>query len=893
MGWLQTLYLLVVLLAGAAGLWLAAYAWKRRSTPGALPLFFFLVGAQLRALPPGLRWVAEGWPWIGQLTVAGGAIVPTAWFVMALEYARGEKGLRSPSLALLLIKPITFPLAYWTNDRHGWMYSVQQDGVHTESLMWLFVAYSLALVLSGAVLIIRRLWNIHNLRRWQILALIIAILSPVTGTTLTLARIIPFDPAPLTFIVAGLALTLCIFRFRFLDVMPIARATVVEEMQDGVLVLDSIGRVVDANPSARALLDEQDPVGRPLPEPIALVLEGRGSPNLEARQSPLHDRRGRAIGDLVMLRDVSAQRRAEAQQRRYTEALEATQAELKDLDAAKSRFYANISHELRTPLTLILGPIADALSSDHDGLDPALRRRLELTHRNALKLRGLIDQLLDLSKLDAGRLRLRARRASLISLLKTLTAMFHSEAERRNITFQCLIPEADDESLGLYFDPEKLESILVNLLSNAFKHTPDQGRILLKTDVREDEVEILVRDTGPGIPGDEQESIFDRFHQTPATERSGQAGTGIGLALAKSFAELHGGTLTVESEPGFGASFFLRLPVGKDHLRPEDLLPESVVSENVVSQDLLPQDPGSETPALRDGPSEADGRHRSPEDSKELSSSGAPNPAPDAPVVLLVEDNDDLRSYLRAHLDSRYRVVEAVDGAEGLKKAQTLIPDLILSDVMMPKMDGESLCRTIKADERLAHIPVVLLTAKAGDEQKVEGLEAGADDYIVKPFDIREVLARAENLIEIRKLLRRGQDHWIDMGARKPVEAVSADDRLLERARNAVEQGLGDYGFGVERLAEQVHLSPRQLQRTLRRLTGLSAAGYIRAHRLQTAADLLQQRAGQVSEIAHRVGFRDPKHFSKLFRQVYGILPSEVDPSSPLAEAATPPDAPG
>ena len=566
-----------------------------------------------------------------------------------------------------------------------------------------------------------------------------------------------------------------------------------------------------------------------------------------------------------LARQVHARTRELALEKQKTEA----QAEkLQEMDHLKSRFFTNISHEFRTPLTLILGPLHDALV----GADGTLgKQQLRMMQRNGLRLQRLINQLLDLSKLEAGRMPLHARPRNVTAFLRGLVQSFASLAERRHITLQY---HAEDETLLLYFDADKLEKVISNLLSNAFKFTPAGGRI--RVDVRdvEDEkgqaVGIRVQDTGPGIPAEELPYIFDRFHQVNGSATREHEGTGIGLTLAKELVERHGGTISAESKVDAGTTITIWLPQGKAHLAPEDLIEEKEAEA-----------PDGATPPAGSWPAAA-------EESRDDGRRAAP--PSHAPIVLIVEDNADVREYLKSHLVALYRVEEAADGVEGLEKTRALRPDLVISDVMMPRMDGYALCRAIKTARPLSHIPVVLLTARADEESTVEGLETGADDYLHKPFSAAELLVRVENLIEIRRVLRQRFSRGVVL---RPADVYvsSEEEAFIEQVRAVIEVEMANSAFTVDVLADAMALSPRQLQRKLRALTRLSPSGLIRSMRLERAAQLLEQRAGNVSDVALAVGFRDAKYFSRLFRQAFGVLPSEYSTprlgEGPSAEASS------
>ena len=547
------------------------------------------------------------------------------------------------------------------------------------------------------------------------------------------------------------------------------------------------------------------------------------------------------------------QYRARRSAEQLKEQVEEQAEKLVEMEQLKSRFFANISHEFRTPLTLILGPVDDALDEAYGPLSGTLRRQLHVMRRSGRRLQRLINQLLDLSKLEAGRVTLRLRQRDLISFLRGIVGSFSSLAERKHVTLQFY---TEKEPLPLSFDADKLEKVVINLLSNAFKFTPEQGTI--RVGVREGAgeagafAEIGVRDTGSGIPPEELPYVFDRFHQVEHAMAQENAGTGIGLALAKELVALHGGEIRVESEPGFGCAFFVRIPL-------EGLSADSEVID------------------LDEATGEADERIEAgawdPEDEEWEDEEMEAELPKDAPTILIVEDNADVRGYLRSHLAAFYHIVEAADGEEGLAKARAVGPDLVISDVMMPKMDGVALCKALKTDEHLNHIPVILLTAKADEASKMEGLKTGADEYLTKPFNAKELITRVENLIEIRRLLRQRFSGEVVIGPSE-IAVPSAEAEFVERVRAVVEQHMGNSNFGVEWLADEAGMSVRNLRRRLKAATGLSPGGYVRMMRLERAKQLLVQQAGTVSEIAYQVGFQDPDYFSRLFKQTVGVPPS-------------------
>ncbi len=524
-----------------------------------------------------------------------------------------------------------------------------------------------------------------------------------------------------------------------------------------------------------------------------------------------------------------------------TAQVEAQAEQLREVDRAKSRFFANLSHEFRTPLTLILGPVDRLLETADSDAERALLAGMRAQSERLLRL---VNQLLDLSRLDAGGMPLRTRHTDLAAFLRTLAGSFAGLADARGITLDVRL---DPPRLELAFDAEKVEQVVGNLLANALRFTPPGGKVQLGLEDDGAHVLVCVRDTGPGIPPEAVGRVFDRFYQAhPSTDG---LGTGIGLALARDLTALHGGTLEVESAPGFGSTFTVRLPKSLSATAP---------------------DAPSPTPPAAPVGSGAEAFE-------------APEPA-GAPLVLIVEDHGGVRAFVRDVLRRRYRTTEAATGEEALEAARAERPDLVVSDVMMPGMDGVELVRRLRADDALAAVPVVLLTARADEPSRLEGLGAGADDYLAKPFSAAELLTRAENLIELRRALRERYSGEVLVGPSR-VAVPSADAVFLDRVRAVVEAHIGNTAFGVEWLADEVHLSRRQLHRRLRALTGLSTVGFVRMMRLERAAQLLEQRAGTVAEVARAVGFEDASYFARLFRQAYGRSPSDV--LAGAAESAT------
>ena len=528
---------------------------------------------------------------------------------------------------------------------------------------------------------------------------------------------------------------------------------------------------------------------------------------------------------------------------------------LEVLDEAKSRFFANISHEFRTPLTLLLGPLQDALGEDAP--PERLMRQVPLMHRNAGRLLRLVGQVLDLAKLEAGSMPLHLRPVELVAFVRDLVLAFAPQAEREGLT---VLFDTEEEALRVSVDPDKLEKIVTNLLSNAIKFTMRGGKVRVGLRAIDDRAGFVltVSDTGRGIPDDEREHVFDRFYQVDSTTTREHEGTGLGLALVKELVELHRGTIAVESERGFGTTFTVRLPVAPRGAEPAGVAPpdDSEASDGFSSAVALEVASLAAAAPLVADPSEG-------------------MPAGEAEgTVLVVDDNADVRAFVRSHLAAHYRVLEAADGEGGLAMIRQHRPDLVVSDVMMPKLDGYALCRAVRADDALRHIPVILLTAKAEEADRIYGLEGGADDYLTKPFSTRELEVRVANLLLSRAHLRSTYSGMLRV-PQTEVVIPPGEAAFMTQVLEVLNGHLGDSTFSTDRLADEVSLSRRQVERRVKTLTRQTPAELMRQIRLERAAQILEARPGSIAEVAYAVGFKSPSHFSVAFGKAYGHTPSE------------------
>lgn len=506
-----------------------------------------------------------------------------------------------------------------------------------------------------------------------------------------------------------------------------------------------------------------------------------------------------------------------------------------ELNDAKTRLYTNITHEFRTPLTVILG-MADAVKTDpltH------VEAKMDAIVRNGKSLLQLVDQMLDLSKLDSGKLCLNKIHTNIIPFLKYIFQLqeFYAEEKRINMSFY-----SESQSYELDFDPEKTAAIVSNLLSNSIKFTKEGGHVQMKVFAQSQSLIIEVRDDGIGIPEEKQEKIFERFYQVDGENTRKADGAGIGLALTRELVSLLNGTIRAESVPGVETVFSVRLPITHQHKKEE-------------LQFIDPTQNGSvskiEVTEVHKYPQNGNRKH-----------------------LLIVEDNPDVIAYMKACYEMHFKITVAQDGLEGHKLALEDVPDIIISDIMMPGMDGFELCKKLKNDYRTSHIPIILLTAKADIPSRIEGLEQGADAYVVKPFNQRELLVRIQKLLELRRnLFTRYSNGNGQEASNDPV--IQKEDAFFKRLNESINKNLGDEDYDIHRLCEDMAMSKSQLYRKFSALTNESAARYIRRQRMKRAKELLQTTDMNITEVGYEVGMKSLSTFSQLFKDEFGESPRE------------------
>ncbi|MCB0666067.1 MAG: response regulator, partial [Saprospiraceae bacterium] len=519
----------------------------------------------------------------------------------------------------------------------------------------------------------------------------------------------------------------------------------------------------------------------------------------------------------------------------------------KTLHESRLQLYTDIAHEFKNPLTLIIGPLETLLSKY--GTESLISKELIYARNNAKNLLHLINQLMSFRKSEADVLKMEVRLTDLVSFSKGICSRFEPEAESRSISlqFDCEKPEMHG-----YIDRDKMTKVLVNLLSNAFKFTPDDSCIFLELSEEDDHLQWRVMDSGPGIPPDLSSTIFNRYFTIPAgnEENSIRSGSGIGLALCRKMTELHHGRITCVPND-YGAEFLIRIPKGKDHFDPGDISSgHDLEKDNAFdSGPIVPKNNTLVSTSIE---------HKTRSE-----------------TILVVEDNRELLTYLKDLFQDIYKVYTASNGMEGLALAQKKLPDLIISDILMDKMNGIHLCNQLKGKISTSHIPIILLTAKAAKASVLDGLSNGADDYVIKPFDPDELRMRVNNMLNHRKSLRQRMVKTFNLEPEK-LELSNLDEEFVNKAIRLIESNIGNLNFTVEDFARHMMVSRQLLFTKMKSLTSMTPNNFIKVLRLKRAHQILQTSSMTISEVARKVGFRDPRYFTKCFQRQFKKLPSAV-----------------
>lgn len=523
------------------------------------------------------------------------------------------------------------------------------------------------------------------------------------------------------------------------------------------------------------------------------------------------------------------------------------------ISESKLQFFINISHEIRSPLTLIISPMEKLMKGNFDA--PTMKT-LQNMHRNANRILGLVNQLLDIRKLDKGQMRLKFSETDMVGFIKELYDVFEYQSTKRDINF---IFDHPMDKLAVWVDRNNFDKILMNLLSNAFKYTPDGGEIiiLLRTGidnenrgVLENFMEICILDTGIGLDKGKIDKIFDRFYQGQNQETFTTVGSGIGLNLARTLIQLHHGSITAFNRTDTkGSCFTIRIPLGNEHLNKDEIAEYGSTVRPILQQASTPVDVQDETKKIKRKTNYK---------------------------ILVIDDEKEIRDYLKEELGETYKILEAENGAEGLKMALSQQPHLIISDVVMPHMDGFTFVKKLKTNNNISHIPVILLTSKTEYKDRIEALDKGADSYLTKPFNIEEVIITVNNLITSRQTLKGKFSGVQDQEDKvKPINFKSSDEVLMERIMAVINDNISNPELNVELLVSKIGLSRVQLHRKLKELTGISTGDFIRNIKLKQAAALLREKKMNISQVAYSVGFTNQTHFSTIFKKFYGVSPSD------------------
>lgn len=543
-----------------------------------------------------------------------------------------------------------------------------------------------------------------------------------------------------------------------------------------------------------------------------------------------------------------------------------------EMGEAKIKFFMNISHEIRTPLTLIITPLLSLIKEDKE---PHRQGIYEIIRKNSERILHLINQMMDLRKIDKGQMVMRMCQTDMVAFINEEYKLFRQQALAKNIDFEY---QHDSEELPVWIDRNNFDKVIINILSNAFKFTPTAGHILLSLTHTEHHAYISVKDSGIGIPKDKLKTIFQRFYQTPADPNDRNIGTGIGLDLTRSLVELHYGTISARNNEGekgskfeHGSEFIIRIPLGKDHLKPEELIDEEEIKEK-QNQELAEVEQLEQEVKETENAEKAESAASTTDMQGNLPASASGNKA----EIVIVEDEEDIQDYLKALLSSDFKIRTYPNGKVALNEILKNKPDLIISDIMMPEMDGTTLCAKLKSNINTNDVPIILLTAKSREEDQLEGLQTGADAYILKPFNMDILRRTIINLLTMRRTLKNkftGKERQEEKVEQKKIQ--TPDDALMQRVMEVINENIGDSDLSVDMIAQKVGISRVHLHRKMKELTNQTPHSFIRNIRLQQAAKLLKDGKQSITDVMYACGFSNSASFSTMFKNLYGCSPRE------------------
>lgn len=668
-------------------------------------------------------------------------------------------------------------------------------------------------------------------------------------------------------------------QYRLLDVMPVALPGIIDKVDSGILVSNMQSKLLFVNEHAKKMLSldiSKEAIKHrqeAMPEQIAphfdLTRNEQQDAKIELKDPDdsektryidavlrpiLHPKSHKHLGATVSLHDVTERQQTELQ--------------LQSFDRQKSEFFAGISHEFRTPLTLSLGNLDDVLEDLKHIPPEQCEAALLGAKTNNQRLLKLVNQLLELSCLESGAMQIQPTAINVVEYLPSLIANFESQAHKQHCRLSVQFSPEIDKTPTVYFDVDAFDKVILNLISNALKSMPDGGDLTVKlTSLDEDHLQLSVSDKGCGIPAASLPKVFEMFYSHKSNNTAWPKGAGVGLSLVKQLLAQHSGDISVESHEGKGTTFTLTLRKGFAHFS-QDVVVQSIATDATTA--LQDRQSFSDFTREMDSVNSNRARASSADDNMNLSHELSEK------LVLLVDDNAEMRAYIRKHLAKHFRLIEAADGEEGLALALQATPDLVLSDVMMPKMNGFELCEALKSHQQTSHIPVLLLTAKSSQAEKLEGLELGADDYLSKPFDVKELTLRMNNLIASRLTI---QELYQSKGLQKVIcnpELPKRETSFLDKLQRYVQDNISNADIKVSDLAQAIHMSERSLSRKLKALTGDTPKKMLLVIRLEYAKKILTTNLEEsITQVAYQAGFADASHFTRSFKAHYSMTPTQ------------------